>query len=505
MKQFQFKRLYLFMLLFLLGPAWLRGQQQPGANRQAEDTFALRRLRMAITDSLVRIDSLWYRGFYNREGDRYVWQVPDSARVANDHADLITDTLKAQIARLNATSPIEIIYHPALEQTIRFYLSKRKAYLEKMFGLAETYYFPLFEEKLADADIPLEIKYLPIIESALNPKAESPMGARGLWQFMYFTGKRYGLDITSYLDERFSPERSTQAAIGYLNDLYSLFKDWNLVLAAYNSGPGNVTKAIRRSGGYKNYWNLRPFLPRETAGYVPQFLAVWFLHAYKDYYGIHPRKIPYDFIRTDTIRVKENISFDQLHALTGIPREELEFLNPQYKLDIVPYVPGKNYALRLPYYYAELFKSHEDLIYAAVKKDWQRKEEPLPQYYKLPNYVIYRVRPGDCLGCIAHRYRTSISKIKRWNRLRSNRLRIGQKLKIYTRYPTGVARKSSSSKAKKSTPAGKGKYIYHTVRPGDSLWQISRKYGVSVRDLQRWNRLKNTRLKPGTKLKIYKS
>lgn len=505
MKYFQFNRFYLLILVCLTGPAWLRGQQQPGAIRQSKDTFALKRIRMAITDSLARIDSLWYRGFYNHKGDHYVWQVPDSAHPRNDHALLNTDTLKAQIARLNATSPIEIIYHPALEQTIRFYLTKRKAYLEKMFGLAETYYFPLFEEKLAGADIPLEIKYLPIIESALNPKAESPMGARGLWQFMYFTGKRYGLDITSYLDERFSPERSTQAAIGYLNDLYSLFKDWNLVLAAYNSGPGNVTKAIRLSGGYKNYWNLRPFLPRETAGYVPQFLAVWFLHAYKDYYGIHPRKIPYDFIRTDTIRVKENISFDQLHALTGIPKEELEFLNPQYKLDIVPYVPGKDYALRLPYYYADMFKSHEDRIYAAVKKDWQRKEKPLPQYYKLPNYVIYRVRPGDCLGCIALRYHSSVTKIKRWNHLHSTRLHIGQKLKIYTRYPMAQVCQTPVSRKKKNHSYFKRKYIYHIVRQGDSLWQISQKYGVSVRDLQRWNRLKNTKLKPGTKLKIYKS
>ncbi len=499
---------------WILGILWwlplsLAAQEDTTALPEADTIIRIEDISLHINDSLTRIDSLWYAGFYNDTLDHYIWEKDAGYYVSDSLPGGVvwnTDTLKAQIERLNATSPIEIVYHPALESTIRFFLTKRRKYLERLFGQAERYYFPLFEQQLAAEDIPLEIKYLPIIESALNPKAESRMGARGLWQFMYFTGKRYGLEITSYLDERFSPERSTRAAVRHLNDLYDLFHDWNLVLAAYNSGPGNVTKAIRQSGGYRNYWNLRPYLPRETAGYIPQFQAVWFLHAYKDYYGIRPARFPYDFVKTDTVQVAQNISFDQLHRIFGIPEKELEFLNPEYKLNVVPYSADKHYSLRLPYYYANLYKAYEPLINDAVRYEWSQREKPLPKFYKLPNYVVYTVRSGDCLGCIARRYRTTVSKIKRWNHLRSTRLRIGQKLKIYTRYPHAYASssKGKSSKTGKSHKTGK-KVIYHTVRPGDSLWNLSRKYGVSVRDLQRWNGLKNHKIKPGTKLKIYKS
>ena len=483
----------------------------PAQTQNPDDTLtyvrSLDALHTILTDSLTRADSLWYRGFYNPDGSHYVWEPVDTLAVDGDSLQIpVTindDTLRKQIERLNATSPVEIVYHPGLVSVIKFYLTKRKKYLEKIYGQAEHYYFPLFESYLDKNNLPLEIKFLPIIESALNPRAESRMGARGLWQFMYFTGKRYGLEITSYLDERMSPERSTQAACDHLNELYGLFKDWNLVLAAYNSGPGNVSKAIRRSGGYRNYWNLRPFLPRETAGYVPQFQAVWFLYAYKDYYGIKPRKIPYDFILTDTIRVRQSVSFDQLHRLFGIPVAELEFLNPAYRLNIVPYVPEKSYILRLPYELAQRFKAYEPQIYAAVQADWDKKEKPLPKFYKLPTYIVYRVRPGDYLGRIARRYHTSVRKIMRWNHLRSTRLRVGQKLRIYTRQP-GYASQTKSPK-KQLKPARGGTFIYHTVRKGDSLWQISRKYRVSVQDLQRWNGIKGTKLKPGTRLKIYKS
>jgi len=487
---------FVFILLFLSSTAQETENQPSDSVQYLKDPTSY---TLKDIDSLQKIDSLWYTAYYNPDWDHDIWDKPDSVQVP---VTLDTTILKKQIADLDAKTQIDIVYHPALVSTIQYFLTKKKKYLEKLFGIAESYYYPMFEEKLMKYQIPLEIKHLAIIESALNPRAQSRMGATGLWQFMYFTGKRYGLDMTSYLDERMSPERSTEAAAKLLDDLYGLFDDWNLVLAAYNSGPGNVTKAIRRSGGYKNYWNLRPFLPRETAGYIPQFQAVWFLYEYRKYYGITPEKPAYSFLKTDTIQVRKTISFDQLHRILHIPVKELEFLNPQYKLDIVPYVPSKKYAIRLPHRYAGIFIANEPEIYAFVEAEWNAKEKPLPKYYKLPTYHYYHVRPGDYLGKIALRYHTSVRKIMQWNHLRSTRLHIGQKLKIYTRTPvfTQVATKTKSSKKTSKN----NKIIYHTIKPGDSLWNIARKYRVSVRNLMRWNGLKSNKLQPGKKLKIYR-
>ncbi len=462
-------------------------------------------LPLKDVDSLKRMDSLWYTGFYFKNNGAEMWN-PESDSSSGPTANISIDTLilKEQIKKLNERTAIEITYHPALVKTLRFFLSKRKASLEKMFGVAETYYYPMFEEKLMKEGVPLEIKHLPIIESALNSKAKSRMGAVGLWQFMYFTGKKYGLEMTSYLDERQSPELSTEAAAKHLKDLYEIFKDWNLALAAYNSGAGNVTRAIRRSGGYKNYWNLRPFLPRETSGYLPNFLAVMILYEYKNYYGIQPKYPGYEFVKTDTIHIKHSISFDQLTELLPVTKEELEFLNPEYKLGVIPYVESQQYTLRLPYSVAGIFAANEDFIYQYVKQQWAQKEKPLPKFYVVPEYVIYRVKPGDYLGKIARKYRTSVRNIKRWNHLRSDRLRVGQRLKIYRKTPvyTSYPKKTKNNK---TNHTGNKKWVYHTIQKGDTLWGISRKYSVSVKDLKRWNKLKSTQLKPGKKLKIFKS
>ena len=466
------------------------------------DTLSLEELAQLVrdTDTLARIDSLWYESFLipgdTLAEDTAQWTDDSTVTVEGFDAAIF----KERIKNLNRRSPVEIIYHPALENTVKYYL-KNKNRLEKLFGLAEYYYFPMFEEELARENIPLEIKFLPIVESALNPKAVSPAGAAGLWQFMYFTGKKYGLEINSYLDERFSPELSTTAAVQHLKDLYVLFNDWNLVLAAYNSGAGNVTRAIRRSGGYKNYWNLRYYLPRETANYVPQFLALWYLYEYKNEYGITPQPPAFDYILTDTIRVKKAVSFKQIATVFPVGEQELAFLNPAYKLEIIPYVEGKNYTLRLPYEVAQLFAKYEKDFYAAVEKDWNGKEKPLPKFYTLPEYIVYRVKPGDYLGKIARRYGTTVSQIKRWNRLKSSRIRVGQKLKIYTKRPYAYRSTAKMTQQK----GGNGKYFYHTVKKGDTLWDISRKYHVSVRDLMRWNGMKSKTLKPGKKLKIYRS
>ena len=415
------------------------------------------------------------------------------------YPELPTDTLKARLERINAKTPFNVEYNSSLESVIKSYLKNRRKSLERLMALSE-YYFPLFEQELDNQNIPLEIKYLAIVESALKPRAKSRVGATGLWQFMFTTGKQYGLDVSSYVDERSDPIRSTVAASKYLASLYRIFGDWDLALAAYNSGPGNVSKAIRRSGGYKNYWNIRPFLPRETAGYLPAFLATMYIFEYAEEHGFKPNQPNYRHIETDTILVKQMISLDHVSEMTGIKIEELQFLNPSYKLDIIPVIEGKQYSLCLPRSVIGKFVNNESKIYAYAKAEFDKREKPLPEYVKTKSQIRYRVRSGDYLGKIARRYGVRVSDLKRWNGLRSNNIRVGQRLTIYPRQPYIGSSKKSTKTSAKGTPK-----IY-IVKKGDSLWSISQKFpGVSVQNLKDWNDISGNNLKPGMEIKIYKS
>ncbi|VAV85849.1 Membrane-bound lytic murein transglycosylase D, partial [hydrothermal vent metagenome] len=319
------------------------------------------------------------------------------------YPELPTDTLKKRLAELNAKTPFNIEYNRSLENVIKSYLKNRRQSLERLMTLSH-YYFPMFEKELDNYNIPLEVKYLSIVESALKPRAKSRVGATGLWQFMFATGKQFGLDVSSYVDERSDPIMSTEAASKYLASLYKIFGDWDLALAAYNSGPGNVTKAIRRSGGYTNYWNIRPFLPRETAGYLPAFLATMYIFEYADAHGFQPQRPEITYIETDTVRVKHMITLDQVAELTGVPIEKLQFLNPSYKLDIIPFIKDEDYVLRLPREYIGTFVNNEENIYAFAKAEFDKREKPLPQFFETKSRIRYRVRSGDYLGKIARKY-----------------------------------------------------------------------------------------------------
>ncbi|WP_115460762.1 lytic transglycosylase domain-containing protein [Winogradskyella aurantiaca] len=421
-----------------------------------------------------------------------------------DFPELPTDTLKARLAKLDAKTPFNIAYNPGLESVIKNYLKNRPKTMQRLMGLSHMY-FPMFEEALDQYDIPLEVKYLAIVESALNPRARSRVGATGLWQFMFTTGKMYGLDVSSYVDERRDPIKSTEAAAKYLAKLYQIFGDWDLALAAYNSGPGNVNKAIRRSGGYENYWNIRPFLPRETAGYVPAFLATLYIFEYAEEHGFGPQKPMFHHMETDTIRVKQMITLDQVSEVTGVNVEQLQFLNPSYKLDIIPVIEGENYYLRLPRYAAGIFVANEEKIYAFAKAEFDKREKPLPQYFDNDTKVRYRVRSGDYLGRIARKYGVRVSQIKQWNGLRSNNIRVGQRLTIYPRNAANVnisGSKSQTKAAPKKPVNTKGKKTY-TVQEGDSLWTIAQKFeGVSVDNLKEWNNITSNRLKIGMVLVV---
>lgn len=438
------------------------------------------------------IDSLWQKelftsSLYNDIRDSLLNQ--EYNEVVYD--ELPTDTLVMRLQRLNEKTPFNIEYNPLLENVIKSYLKRNKQSMERLMALG-TYYFPLFEQKLDKHNIPLEIKYLAIVESALNPRARSRVGATGLWQFMYATGKMHGLEISSYVDERMDPVMATEAAAEYLSTLYRVFEDWDLVLASYNSGPGNVSKAIRRSGGSTDYWNLRPYLPRETAGYVPAFLATLYIFEYAEEHGFQPPSPNITYFETDTIHPKKLLTFDHISKVTGVEKELLQFLNPSYKLDVIPHVADENYSLRLPRGKSGLFVNNEEAIYGYA----EALKNEVPENVPSDERIRYRVKRGDYLGRIAENHGVGVSEIKEWNGLRSNRLRIGQRLTIYPRKSV-ASPNSVSSQDNVSSPR-----IY-TVKHGDSLWSISKKFpGLTVQQIKDLNNMRGSRLKPGMKLKL---
>ena len=413
--------------------------------------------------------------------------------------DLSTDLLKERLKKLDDKSPFNIEYNASLENVIKSFLKRRKAAYERLMAISE-YYFPMFEEHLAKYDVPLEIKYLAIVESALNPKAKSRVGASGLWQFMYPTGKQFNLEVNSYVDERFDPLKATEAACQYLSSLYKIFGDWSMVLASYNAGPGNVSKAIRRSGGSQNYWNIRKNLPRETANYVPAFLATMYIYEYHKEHQFEPKKAPLTYFETDTIMVKKKMSFSQISQLLDISIEQIEFLNPIYKLDIIPFQTDKAHYLRLPKNKLGLFVSNEDKVYAYVDymesfSEKANNEEAVASNTYVNKLRYHKIRSGESLGIIADKYNVSITELKKWNGIRGNTIQAGKSLKIYS--DEKVASKSTS------TSSNTTKNQVYRVKSGDSLYSIAKKFpGISAEDIKKWNDIRDNNIKPGMKLNI---
>ena len=484
------------------------------------------------------VDSLWMKELTNL--DIYNDISVDIKNINIDKKvdfELPTELLKARLALMDAKSPFNIEYNQGLENIIKSFLKNRKKSFERLMAISE-FYFPMFEEAMARQNVPLEIKYLAVVESALNPKAVSRVGATGLWQFMFQTGKQYGLNINTYVDDRSDPLKASDAAALYMSNMYKIFGDWDLVLASYNSGPGNVSKAIRRSGGQQNFWNIRKHLPKETQGYVPAFLATMYIYEYHKEHGIVPNRAAIKHFATDTIMVKREISFKQISDLIDIPVSQLQLLNPAYKRDVIPYIVGENHYLRMPNDKVAIYTSNEDKIYAYVNYETSKRERSYESRYAskdnsneatesqiVTKTKFYKIKRGDSLSEIANKFGVTLSELKKWNHIKGTYATRGKTLKIYSYDNVVVKPKEEKENAVAETkkepvteevnPAvAETKYKEeqvvsfvnttkkHKVRKGDNLSSIADKYNVSVSDLKKWNNLKKNTVASGKVLKI---
>ena len=442
------------------------------------------------------------------------------------------------------------------------YTVRKPKQVAVMLGLAN-YYFPMFEEALAKYDLPMELKYLPIIESALNPGANSVASAVGLWQFMYSTGKMYKLEISTFVDERRDPLKATDAAARYLRDLYNIYKDWHLVIAAYNCGPGNVNKAIKRCGDAKDYWKIYYRLPKETRGYVPAFIAANYVMNFYQSHNILPKSPDFPII-TDTLMVNDYLHFNQISEIIGIPVEQIRSLNPQYRRDIIPASKDKSYSLVLPQDEVSAYLENEAIIHDHRRNEFFPNNQIVNPQSNFANHspgdikgrdkVIYTVKAKDNLGLVAAWFRVRTSDLKYWNGIRKNYIKVGQKLNIYVpegegehysklnkksfvekqkslnEKPVITSTQNLASTVKKQSPeakpvekvvvqsteknsvvgkineqaAEKNEFVYYKVCKGDNFWSIAKKFpGVTNEAIMKLNNIKQANsLKIGQVLKI---
>lgn len=454
-------------------------------------------------------------------------------------------------------SPIPLSYNPHVKGFIDMYAMKKRGLTQRVMGLSNLY-FPIFEEALDREGLPLEFKYLSIVESALNPIAVSPVGATGIWQFMYNTGLQYNLKVNSYTDERRDPILATQAACQYFKDMYKIYGDWLLVIAAYNCGAGNVNKAIKRSGGKTNFWEIMNYLPSETKNYVPAFIAITYVMEFSREHNLYPISPAYSYFEVDTVVVNQPVNFRTLSATLDLPLDVISYLNPIYKRGLIPDVGG-NYVLRLPTNKMALYLLSQETIFAAsmpparpVMNSYRSRvvqensrdenEEEVSANYETQTKRVkktHTVRRGESLGKIASKYDMTVAQLKKMNRLRSGTVRSGQRLTVYnwvkTKVPATAASNTELAIKKESAPkldsvekeetavendaeannatqvetasteikSPKPAFKYYIVQPGDTLWNIAKRHeGLTVEMIKDINNLSNTNIKPGTKLKV---
>jgi len=445
------------------------------------------------------LDSLMHVNYYEKSCAKPVYTKNNKYNFAPDSVPRYDDAYyRAKLAKLDAQTPFDLRYNSEVRGFIDLYTIRKREQVTRMIGLTQLY-FPLFEEMLSKYNMPLELKYLAIVESALNPQAKSRAGAVGMWQFMYGTGKMYNLKVTSYVDERSDVYKSTQAACEFLTSLYDIFGDWQLALAAYNSGPGNVNKAIRRSGGKKDYWEILPWLPRETQGYVPAFIAVNYVMnntAEHNLYACAPRKTSFEI---DTVNVQKPITFAQLSKVLNMSVDDISYFNPCYKQNFIPSpFNGVPYTLCLPKEKTGNFIANEAAIYDYLKTDTIQNATLASAQETMK---LHTVRSGEHINTIATRYKCTIPEIKKWNNLKSNYIKPGQKLVVYTSIRPAATVAQKATAPVKSIVSGD--YKYHKIQKGDTLWDIAQSYGTDVATLKKINNFgSGYKLVPGAKIKV---
>jgi membrane-bound lytic murein transglycosylase D len=473
---------------------------------------------LTITDNPVAamLDSLANQKVLEKALSKPVYPKVNKYKYAVDSVPRFEDFVyESRLAKLDANSPFDLVYNPHVKGFIELYAVRKRELVSRVMGLSQLYY-PMFEEVFDKHNIPLELKHLAVIESALNPNARSRCGATGLWQFMYPTGKMYGLNVNSYIDERSDVYKATEAAAEYLKSLYGMFGDWQMVLAAYNAGPGTISKAIRRSGGKKTYWEIRPYLPLETQSYVPAFIAANYVMNYPTEHNIYastPRKT---YFEVDTAVIKESMTFGQISAALDISVEEIAYFNPQYRKSEIP--AGGN-CLTLPKAKIGTFLSNETEIYAAIKSQKLVASESSMAVKEVQK--THTVRNGEKLSTIARKYGVTVADLKSWNYIGKKGIRAGKKLVVYVKQDvatpasnvaksdapkdpqTNIAAKANPDSTTKLADNSTSEVKIHKVKKGETLYGISKKYGISIDKLIEINGLKkNPQLLLGQKIKL---
>ncbi|MDE7108925.1 MAG: LysM peptidoglycan-binding domain-containing protein [Muribaculaceae bacterium] len=512
-------------------------------------------LKHSITDNSIvypesfetdtrKIQESWFVKNYTATDTRYETE-PD--------AEVSDEEMVRRLAALPTV--IEMPYNQVVRSYIDRYTKQGRAQVSALLGLS-LYYMPIFEQALEEQGLPLELKYLPVIESGLNPNAISKHGAAGLWQFMLGTAKGLGMEVNSLVDERRDPYVASERAVSYLKDLYAAYGDWSLAIAAYNCGPGTVNKAIRRAGGdpkSHDFWSIYSYLPAETRGYVPMFIAANYVMNYYPKHNISP-VLPVKPLVMDTIQVGERIHFNQISNVIDIPVEELRILNPQFRADVIPGTPDSPYTLILPsqQIHAYLMSENDIRNFEADKYGKRGVVEPgetvadnmvavedtqiwpedmgevtaqTPASGKNKDskaLVIHKVASGETLSSIADKYGVTIADIKRTNNLRRNAVRVGQQLRIASgspqavmentvatvsgrnqpaRVPKETTRSQRQTKTQKAQPAPAAP-ASHKLKSGETLSSLSKKYGVSIEEIKRANGMKSDNLRAGESIKI---
>ncbi|MDG1146966.1 MAG: transglycosylase SLT domain-containing protein [Crocinitomicaceae bacterium] len=451
-----------------------------------EDSIARKQLINTIEQSL----DLFYKE-YSPEGNYD--SIIDALNYEQDSVPSFSNEVYCErLNAMNEASPFHLDCNEYTLNTIKFFAKKRRGFARVVLGRSKLY-FDMFEAKLTAHDLPIELKYLAVIESGLRPQVKSRAGALGLWQFMYGTGRMFGLKESSYIDERMDPEKATEAACKYLKKLYGIYDDWNLALAAYNAGPGNVNKAIRRSGNKLSYWEVRPFLPRETQGYVPNFIAAAYLLTHHAEHNIIPMEATIRYPQLDTICLNKGVHMASISELLSFELEEVKRLNPVYKKAYIPKTPNQQ-CISLPAIQIGQLVTLEDSLYRLEKMRYSVSTTTPPKTNggtTAKTYTYHKVRSGETLGAIAAKYGVSVAEIQRINGLRSTKIYVGQRLKV---------KPGSVSTPKPRTTTSRK---YYTVRSGDTFGAIAQRNRLSQSQLKRLNpRINISRLSIGQKIRV---